>query len=278
MSESNDNTQNERDESGSESHAYTITVNNKTYELNEQFRASIEDRAEIAYSDNDVFSCWWRVADEDDDADPDTIHAKGDPILVIETIGTTVPWENLDQLELEMQDVSSYDGYEQSDDSDQSNGLSLIRPDDVSDDTDDNEEKSRTHFGLTPRGFEEVPSPDGERPDRVPAKPEEFDEPSMVVWVPEDPNITHTWDVGEAITQMDTWVEWNIQQRANQPRAIDGTSNLHAHYESLLKMHGCEKLAEMKPKQKTPKRSGSVERKGEKQFKEGKYGGNNWHV
>jgi hypothetical protein len=258
---------------------YTIDLNGKRYHLNEEWRTSIQERAEREYAENEMFSCWWRVANESDAADSDTVHEKGDPILVIETEGPIVPWERLDQLELEMQDNSAFDGFDDS--SDNGNGVKMIDPDSVEDDSD--EEKNRTHFSVTPQDFQEVPTPDGEDPDKIPPKPQEFDEPSMVMWVPDNPDITHSWATGEAIAPMYNWVEWNVQQKAEQPRPISEESDSHNHFESLAQMHECEKVGELRANQETPsdstqEPSGSVERKGKQSFEDGKYGGGHWTV
>lgn len=258
---------------------YTIDLNGNRYHLNEEWRTSIQERAEREYAQNEMFSCWWRVADESDAADSDTVHEKGDPILVIETEGPIVPWEKLDQLELEMQDNSAFDGFDDS--SDNGNGVKMVDADSVEDDSD--EEKNRTHFSVTPQDFQEVPTPDGEDPDKIPPKPQEFDEPSMVMWVPDNPDITHSWATGEAIAPMYNWVEWNVQQKAEQPRPISEEPDSHNHFESLAQMHECEKVGELQPNQEPPsdateEPSGSVERKGKQSFEDGKYGGNNWSI
>jgi hypothetical protein len=251
---------------------YTIDVNNKRYELSLGFREAIQERAQSEYRHNEYTSCWWRVAGSEDADDDETVHELGDPILVIETVGRTVPWERLDQLELEMQDTSSFDGFEDTSDVDEGNGMRTLKPGD-----DDGREMPRSHFSVTPQGFEELPSPEGEDPDKIPQMPEQFDEPTLVKWVPEDPERTHTWATGEAITSVDSWVEWNVQQKALQPTSDGDWQN---HYESMLNMHDCEQVAELKPVQSPPSKSqsGSVKRKGKQSFDEGKYGGSNWTV
>jgi hypothetical protein len=68
-----------------------------------------------------------------------------------------------------------------------------------------------------------------------------------------------------------------VQARANQPRPDKDDS--HDHWESILQMEDCEKLGEVEEEESdSSEKSGSVERKGEKSFEDGKYGGNNWSI
>ena len=272
------------EETYSDEPQYTVDLNGKRYELNEAARRSIQRRAENEYSENHLFDCFWKVASAED-AQKSDIHEQGDPVLVIETEGTTVPWEKLDQLQLEMQDTSAFDGVDQgSSDVNEGGGMKTIKPGEVSDGSgsDDTREKNRTHFGITPQSFEEVPSPEGEDPEKIPPKPQEFDEPTMVVWLPENPDIEHSWSAGEAIVPMFNWVEWNVQTKADQPRMRADTDDSHDHWESLLASHGCEVVGELAPKQEPPKpekkESGSAKRKGKKRFTDGTAGGDNWNV
>lgn len=287
MSETEDTpTEEELEEKYSDEPQYTVAVNDKKYSLTEDARESIQNRAKLAYEENPMFSCWWRTGTAEDEQDSDTVHEEGDPILVIETEGPVVPWDRLDQLELEMQDTSSYQEFDAGgSDVDEGNGMKTIKPGEVDPNQggDDSQEMSRTHFGITPQDFQEVPSPDGERPDRVPPKPMEFDEPTMVMWVPENPDLDHTWSTGEAIAPMYNWVEWNVQQKANQPRPSKDKPDSHDHWESLLKHHGGEVVAKMTPKQKPPEKSEQTDDSDDdddvpRRFKEGTAGGNNWNV
>ena len=266
---------------------YTIDVNGKRYALNEEWRESIQQRARLEYEENEYVECFWKVASAAEGNDPDSIHEEGDPILVIETEGVMVPWERLDQLELEMQDTSAFGGVDDNKTSDvnEGGGMKTIKPDDAKGGNDgEKREKNRTHFGITPQDFQEVPSPEGEDPDKIPPKPQEFDEPKLVFWLPEHPDIDHTWGAGEAIAPMYNWVEWNVQQKANQPRPSRDKDDSHDHFESLAQMHDCEQVGELAPKQQPPEPdakdepSGSVKRKGEDTFENGKYGGSNWNV
>lgn len=287
MSETADNpTEENLEETYADEPQYTVDVNGKQYALNEEARRSIQTRAENEYSENPMFSCWWKTASAEDAKNSD-IHQVGDPILVIETEGPMVPWEKLDQLELEEQDTSAFGGVDQgSSDVNEGGGMKTVKPGEVSDDAgDESREKNRTHFGITPQDFEEVPSPEGEDPDKIPPKPQEFDEPKMVMWVPEHPDITHSWSAGEAIAPMANWVEWNVQAKADQPRINQDKDHSHDHWESLLQSHGCEQVSELAPSQEPPKDtdsndgvSGSAKRKGKDQFEDGKYGGDNWNV
>lgn len=280
----------ELEEKYSDEPQYTVDLNGKRYSLNEEARERIQTRAKNEYSDNPMFSCWWRVATAEDEDDEDTVHQEGDPILVIETEGTIVPWEKLDQLELEMQDTSAYQEFDtgSGSDVDEGNGMKTIKPGEVQDGAgaEGGKEKSRTHFGITPQGFQEVPSPDGEDPNKVPPKPVEFDEPKLVYWIPEHPDIEHSWSAGEALAPMANWVEWNVQQKANQPRLTKDKADSHDHWESILKMDECSVVAELAPKQ-TPDKSdddsssgdsAAVQRQGKDSFENGRFGGNNWTI
>jgi hypothetical protein len=272
---------------------YTVRVNGKQFELNEDARTAIQTRAKHEYSENPMFSCFWKVADpsqyEGGEWD-ETIHNKGDPVLVIETEGPMVPWERIDKLNVEMQEVGPQSQLDRemddsddadgpsADEMDNGNGLKTIDPDAV-----DDSEKTigRTHFGLTPQSFEEVPSPDGEEPDKIPQKPEQMDDgPSLITWVPDHPDVEHTWTAGEAICPIYTRFEWNVQVKANQPRPTKEKDDSHDHWESLLKSYECDKLAELGPSQR-PSSSSKTEKSEEEvddKFKNGKYGGGNWHV
>lgn len=265
-------------------HTYTIDVNGKRFALNEKFREAIQKRAEGEYRDNPMFSCWWKVADRDDYSDDEweeNNHEEGDPILVIETEGPIVPWYDLDELEVEMQDISQESDDSDNTDHDSGNGMKTISPDEAIPEDEDDEE--RAYFPLTPRDFEEVPQPEKENPEKIPPKPVKMgDEPSLIWWIPQHPEVEERWSTGEAITPTFSWVEWNIQARANEIRFKDDGEhkpNSHDHFESLCKLYDCEKVAEYTVSQDKPdSESGQVKRKGKKQFEEGKYGGDNFHV
>lgn len=234
---------------------YTVTLNQTEYSLNEDIRSRIEERAANEYEGNRLFSCWWKVASATDAEDSD-VHEQGDPILVIETEGTAVPWDKLDQLQVEDESTESFESL-----------------DTGSDDDGEPEEKNRTHFGVTPSDYEEMPSPDGEEQDNVPEKPESFDEPKLVVFVPEDPDKDHTWGAGEAIAPMCNWVEWNVQAKADQPRLDE--SDCHDHWESLVKMDECDVLEKNVSQDSTDSQQDvSVPDK----FEDGTRGGDNWRV
>lgn len=218
---------------------YTIDINGKRFNLNESFRESLEERARRAYKPNGVFSCWWDVQDSD-------------PVLTIETRGKMVPWDRKDQLEMRMND-----------------------PDSSKKDS----QFGRTHFSMSPHRYEDIPEPGGNNPNRIPSDPDRIDEPMLVMWVPEHPEIDVTWDAGEAIVPMHNWVEWNVQEKADQPRPVKDKENSHDSFESLCKAHGCDLVNEASPSNDIPEEvSGQVKRKGEKSYQDGRYGGENWHV
>jgi len=249
---------------------YTIDINGKRYELSEQFRESLERRAELEYEENPVFSCWWKVDDDD-------------PVLVIETEGIMVPWDRLDQLEATMprqiDDAQIMDDADdEAEELDSGNGMKTLPPEDEQPRRTSKEIFGRTHFSLTPHRYEELPQPGGDDPDKIPPAPERVgDEPQMVVWVPRHPDVEHTWGAGEAIAPMASWVEWNVQKRADQPRPNKEKPNSHDSFESLCRIHDCEVIGEYTPSNDIPEgTSGSVERKGEEAFEEGRFGGDNW--
>jgi hypothetical protein len=245
---------------------YTLDLNGKRYALTNSFRQSIERRAKREYKDNEFVECWWK----DDD---------GNPILVIETAGTTVPWEKLDQLDVEMQPPAVImqppsDG-DDPDEIDEGGGVKTIEPDEHPE-TDDEFNIGRTHFGITPHNYEEVPAPMSDDPDTLPPKPKKLTGTELVKWIPKNPDVDHTWATGETITPVDVWVEWDVQKRAEQPRKDNPDS--HDAFESLCNLHDCPVIGEYTLTDTVPKDSGSVERKGQKSFEEGKYGGSNWSV
>lgn len=231
---------------------YTIDINGKRYELSESFREAITERARREYRKNNQFSCWWSVQG-------------GDPILTIETEGVMVPWEQLETLDVQMTE------YREPPEDDPGNGM-LIPEDEQGDDVFDPEV-----FALTPHRFEEVPTPENEDPEKIPTKPERFDEPAMIMWVPDHPDIDEVWGAGEAITSISSWVEWNVQKKADQPRPTKDKRNSHDSFESLCRIHDCEVVGEYEQSD-TPEKSGSVERKGEQAFDEGRFGGGHWDV
>lgn len=217
---------------------YTIDVNGRRYELSDEFKDAIEKRARLEYEENRMFSCWWK-------------EENGEPILVIETVGKMVPWDDLDQLEMQMGEPQQQQ----------------------------QTPFGRTHFALTPHRFEEIPDPGGEDPTKLPPEPKELDGNQLIVWVPDHPEVDVTWSAGKAMVPVDSWIEWNIQERANQPRPTQNKDNSHDAFESLCRIYDCELIGEAAPTNDIPKeQSGSVERKGERSFNEGKFGGDNWSV
>lgn len=266
---------------------YTIDVNGKRYELSDEFKESLERRAELEYEENPEFSCWWMVATESGDWLARDDHEAGDPVLVIETTGPMVPWDRIDQLEMRMdprdeQWEDPRDGPDETEDVDSGNGMAEVKPPDDEPEPDPEPRDvnfGRTHFGLTPHRFEEVPHPGGDDPDKVPPKPERLDEPSMVMWVPRHPDVDVTWGAGEAMMPMSNRVEWNVQEKADQPRPGRDKRNSHDAFESLCRIHDCEKIGEYTPSNDIPKGvSGQVKRKGEEAYENGRYGGNNWDM
>jgi hypothetical protein len=265
---------------------YTIDINGKRYKLSESFKKSVQKRAENVYDRNEMFSCWWSVAKKKnytDESWEDNPHQEGDPILTIETKGVMVPWDSLDQLEAEMIDPDEAFSAPHDDDNDDAeildsgNGMASVPPD-----GEQNREDifGRTHFSITPKRFDKVPEPDSNEPDKIPAKPEEVSEdPEMVMRVPRHPDIDETWSAGEAVTKIASRVEWNVQNKADQPRIERDKSNSHDAFESLCKTYDCEMVSKYAVEDGTPSdTAGQVDRKGESAYKEGRFGGDNWSV
>jgi hypothetical protein len=288
-------TEEELEEKYSDEPEYTLRLNGKVYELNKDARKAIQDRARHEYAENSMFTCFWKQASPEQYADgewQETIHEQGDPVLVIETEGSMVPWERMDKLQVEMQEVGPQsqldrqmdrDDDSKPDERDNGNGLKTIDPSDVDDDDEPEKQIGRTHFGITPQQFEEVPSPDGEEPDKIPPKPIEMDEdPALVKWIPEHPDIDHSWAAGEAICSMYNRVEWNVQAKVDQPRLDKNKDNSHDHWKSLLGLYDCEVVSELAPSQRPPTdtkepRDPSDDDVADK-FEDGIAGGDNWRV
>ena len=271
---------------------FVLRLNGKLFDLNEDMRKSIQDRAASAYRENWSFECFWKNAaptQYEDGEWENNVHDEGDPILVIETEGPMVPWDKLDQLDVQMQEPepdSGFDGTGQGQDS--GADMQMVSPRDMDDDDEKELDTGRTHFAVTPQEYEEVPDPDGEQPDKIPAKPDQMgDDPAMVGWVPDNPNVEHTWSTGEAIVPMYSRVEWNVQKRADQPKPQMDGGNSHDSWESTLGIFDCEVLdKDLEPVEEESddstsvdesKDSGSAQRKGD-EFEKGKFGGNNWAV
>jgi hypothetical protein len=266
---------------------YTVRLNNKEYHLNEEARRAIQKRAEYEYEENGFFTCWWKRASSDQyegEEWDETVHDSGDPVLVIETEGPIVPWERLDELNVEMQGVGPQSQLNQQTDdvnpneADSGNGMRSVDPSDI----DDSErEVSRTHFDVSPQNYEEVPSPDGEEPNKLPPVPEEMgDEPVLVKWIPSHPEIDHTWESGESMIPVASRVEWNVQKRADQPRPSGDKIDSHDHWASILSSYECEVVRELKVSQEPSDTSESSDDDDDvpRRFKEGTAGGGHWRV
>jgi len=254
----------ELEESYSDEPQYTVDLNGKRYSLNKEARKSIQNRAANEYEANKRFSCFWKQASPEQYSDgewEENIHDKGDPVLVIETEGVMVPWEKLDKLNVEMEDAEPF--------ADMDSGS-------------DEAEKviGRTHFEQDPEQYEGVESPDGEEEDKIPQAPKEMpDHPMMIQWIPDHPDINHEWAAGEALTPTISWVEWNVQKYADQPRMKeDGDGDGHNHWESLLKGYGCEVVSELSVSQDVPRSQDSTSDKEQVEDVGPKYGGDNWAV
>lgn len=253
---------------------YTVSLNGTTYELNTEARTAIQTRARNEYEGNEQFSCWWKLASPEqydtDEAWDETIHDAGDPVLVIETTGRMTPWDDLDQLTPDTEQARDSDD---PDALDAGNGMQQLDPDALdSPDGDVERTIDRTHFEHTPKEYEDVPSPDGDDTKKIPAAPDEMGEhPMLINWVPDSPEITHRWSAGEAIIPTQSWVEWNVQKYADQPRLGRDEDTAHDHWEVLLEMYDCEQINT---------NSAQTDTSTDDTYRDtgGTAGGNNWNV
>lgn len=272
----------------------TLKLNRKEYELSEEFKQTIEERAAGEFEENDFFECWWTEND------------RGDPILNIETEGYWVPWSKLERLEFEMQEVEQPqqqdDSGDEKTDLDGGGGLKSVPKDDVDMDTDDPTEPSEeeqedpdTSFMMTHPSKHYVPQPEQDDPEKVPPDPEELPEdPSLVAWIPEN-GMNECWTTGKALVPQELFLEWNVQLKADD--APDGATKTvvgddgstkevprydsHDRWENIAEMTDCEVVAEEQPSDTPP--SGDSQPSGYSgkepdESLDGAYGGNNWNV
>lgn len=248
---------------------HTVDVNGRRYELSKTFKERIEQFAEGEYGDNQRFDCWWKV-DE------------GDPVLVIETLGTKVPWDRVDKLEMDM-DEPEHELASDGNEMDAGNGMVEIDPDEEDDGARDNVDFGRTHFIVTPQRYEEKPTPVSEEKDKLPLKPEKMGhEPEMMTWIPRHPDIDVTWAAAETLVPVESWIEWNVQEKADQPRPSGDERrdkpDSHDMIESMCNTYGCEMIGESTPSNDIgDDASGQVERKGEEWF-DGSVVGDRWRM
>jgi hypothetical protein len=217
----------------------TVTVNGKTYALNDSFKREIEQIAENEYGDNEFLSYYWRVADDSDDD-----HNEGDALLCIETEGKMVPWDKLSEFEMQMESVGPQfimpdDSTDDSDHSDNGNGTQSIDGDSISASGDDTIDDFK--LPMFPRGYRPIPDADDGRFDTVPPAPKKYDEsePILLVPIPMDTR-EERWAAGEAMIPVSTYVEWNMQRRADTAPAYGTESHGHSHdkWEAWLENHG----------------------------------------
>jgi len=214
----------------------TVTVNNRTYELSDEFTESIERIAENEYGENEFLSYYWRVAGSDEED-----HAYGDPLLCIETEGPFIPWENLSEFEVEDGDVDIRHSRDSGDTTpvDNGNGVASVPRDSV----DSANEEPDYKMVIFPERFRPYPDPDDGKLSTIPPKPERFDEdngPTMIVPIPENMR-PERWAAGEAIVPAFTTVEWNLQRRADTVPAYGSYQGGDSHdkWEDWLQRCGC---------------------------------------
>lgn len=268
----------------------TVTINGTEYELNETAKGAIERRAELAFEDNEYVRTWWKEASPhnyETTADwDDTVHSAGDPVLVIETEGPVVSWDRLDRLDPETERAAASNARDEDatspDEHDAGNGMRTLDPDDVTGPADNAERiVGRTHFAYAPQSYEEVPSPPGEDEDKIPQEPQSApSEPLLVAWLPERPEFTHTWGTGRAMLPIYSWVEWNVQAKADQPDLQRDTDTSHTHWEDLMDIFGCETLSESTDSTERDTAATDTTSDNTQSTDDigGKYGGSNWHV
>lgn len=230
---------------------YTLELNDKVYGLTDEFLEAIAENAHRQYDENEMFECWWKRID-------------GDPVLVIETFGRQVPFDDLDELEMEMKEIDDAPDTDTDDaqtaDNDSGNGMRTVPKDQATDDDHEEEgaESERTFFSMTPQRYEEIPQPDGDEPDQIPAETQQIgDDPTLVWWVPSDPAVEERWETGRAIVACDSWVEWNVQARADDPSLTfdaetgeyERNGDSHDQWESLCEYYDCPVVAERQPSQ-----------------------------
>lgn len=270
----------------------TIRLNETEYALSEDFKEAVEGRAQREFGENWLFDSYW-VENE-----------RGDPVLTIETEGFYVPWDRLEQLEFEMQEVEQPDEDGSNDDEteefDNGNGVKSVPKDDVDVDSpdpaspdEDDDASTDTKFMMTHPSKHYVPQPDDDDPDKLPPDPDELPEdPSLVAWVPESGR-TEVWSTGKSLIPTSVTVEWNVQIRAdevpdgatqlspdenNHVEEVPKTNN-HDHWEALARMYDCEVVAEKQPSDSPPQsdETGYSGKEPEEEL-DGKYGGTNWDV
>jgi len=257
----------------------TVTVNGKQYALNDSFRAEIEQIAENEYGENEFLSYYWRVADDSDDE-----HNEGDALLCIETEGKMVPWDKLSEFEMQMESVGPQfimpdTNGDDSDHSDNGNGTQSIDGDSTPASGDDTVDDFK--LPMFPRGYRPIPDADDGRFDTVPPAPKKYDEsePILLVPIPMDTR-EERWAAGEAMIPVSTYVEWNMQRRADTAPAYGTESHGHSHdkWEAWLENHGCEVIGTVQPKNPPREEMPDDEDVFARRDLGGKFGGNNWNI
>jgi len=214
----------------------TVTVNNRTYELSDEFIENIEQIAENEYGENEFLSYYWRVAGSGEDD-----HAYGDPLLCIETEGPFVPWEKLSEFTVDddAPDIHRSRDTDETNPVDNGNGVVSVPRDNVDSTTEEPDYK----MVIFPEQFRPYPDPDDGKLSTLPPKPERFDEdngPTMIVPIPENVR-PERWSAGEAIIPAFTTVEWNLQRRADTVAAYGSYQGGDSHnkWEAWLRRCDC---------------------------------------
>lgn len=285
----------------------TVMVNGKEYALNEDFKQSIEDRAQRAFEGNEYVECHWEQ------------NERGDPLLIIDTSGPMVPVDRLERLQFEYEEVepqqSDSDDSDETEELDNGNGVKSVPKDDVDlnpgdgpDSPAEEEEVPDTGFMVTHPKKNYIPQPEEDDPEKVPPHPDELPEdPTYVQWIPADESITEHWSTGKALVPLGQLVTWNLQIRADE--APEGATKIewpdmddagaevkevpkttrHDEWEDMLERHECEVVAKKKPSDTPDIPEGAQESDDEPEAPSGysgrsrddaggKYGGDNWSI
>jgi len=269
--------------------ALSVCVNGKVYRLSDQFKNDIEQVAENEYGDNEFLSYHWRIADSEDDD-----HDAGDALLCIETQGHMVPWEDLSEFELEMQEQGAQviEPDSDADDSeteerDNGNGVKTVPRDEVGmeeDEDDTPDEMQDFKMTMTPERFRPIPDPeDGKFGTWTPEPREYSDEDGPIVVMPVPMNHRdERWSAGRSLVPMFTTVEWNLQERADSVPSfgVDKSGDSHDKWQDWLERRECEVTGTLQPKNPPAEDDGESPEDMYDSDKDigPRYGGNNWQV
>lgn len=257
----------------------SLRVNGTVYRLSDDLTDHIEGLAESLYDENEHLSYYWRVADAEDARNGR--HEKGDPLLCIDTSGVMVPWQQLSEFEIEVEEDSPGipGGSDDTTATDNGNGVQTVDPDE----SDDDESVEDFKMPMFPEQYRPIPDPDDDDAETMPPSPERFDEdggPIVNMPVPENER-QERWDTGRSMVPLSTTVEWNLQRRADTTHLYGPEDGGHSHdeWEQLLELTDCEVTGHVQasnPPSEDDADPDSIY--DEESDKGGKYQGNNWQI